>query len=141
MDFRHIPCLLAAAALCITTLGTAAAFADTTYPTPEGLVGQVFTPPGNIVLYSRPEDGLIARRRARTLVTPTNGSVTMYPLKQQGADYITGKPSTAPMLTITGQRQIVDGTSITHWLKVTGSGLDGWVRYDPAVLGTMRPKP
>ncbi len=100
-------------------------------------VGQSFTPNGRVVLYSTPENGLVTRQRATALVAPSSGAVSVYPLKQQGADYVTGKPQAAQQLTIEGVRDVVQGRSVSTWLKVTGAGNSGWIKYDPSVTGSL----
>lgn len=100
-------------------------------------VGQSFTPGSRVVLYSTPQNGLVTKQRATALVAPSSGAAAVYPLTQQGKSYVTGRPEPVTELTIEGVRDVVQGRSVSTWLKVSGAGKSGWIKYDPAVTGSL----
>lgn len=109
-----------------------------TKPDPS-LIGKTFTPDSRVVLYSNPENGLITRQRAKLLVAPGPDTVAIFPLTSDGGDYVTGKPAQSPGLKIEQVRALVQGKSVTHWLKVSGAGQSGWIKYDASVAGAVSP--
>ncbi|MEP4195367.1 MAG: hypothetical protein ABJL99_06990 [Aliishimia sp.] len=135
MPFWRVMKFLCGLSVSLTLLSPAQIHAQSKPSSGSGLVGKTFTPSERMVLYSSPESGLISRQHAKVLVTPSNGSVAVYPLTSQGADYVTGAPTfAAEGLTIQHYRDVVQGRSVTKWLMVSGAGHTGWIKYDPMTI-------